>query len=76
MEVTPERMSGVQIEQTSPDPDQKVKLACQALAWRKKAPIAQRMLKGGAQLEEWPLKKNVDPMEFVYVEGITKMNTV
>ena len=50
--VTPERMSGVQIEQTSPDPDQRVKLACQALAWR---------------------KKNVDSMEFVYVEGISRM---
>ena len=71
--VIPERMNGVQIENTSSDPNQRMKLACQALAWRKKAPIGQRMLKGDVQLEEGPLKKNVESIEFVYVEGISKM---
>ena len=31
------------------------------------------MLKGDVQLEEGPLKKNVDSIVFVYVEGIFKM---
>ena len=66
-------MNGIQIEQTLPDPDRRVRLACEALVWKKKAPIGQRMLKGDAQLEEGPLKKNVDLMDFVYVDGVTKM---
>lgn len=39
-----------------------------ALAWGKIAPIGQRVLKSDAQLEEVILKKNLDSMEFVYVE--------
>ena len=71
--VTSRRMFEVEIEQATTDPDQRRKLAWEALAWKRKAPIGQRMLRGTAQLREGPLKDNVEAMEFVYIEGITKM---
>lgn len=71
--VTPRRMTGAEIEQITTDPAQRRLLAWKALAWKRKAPIGQRMLRGDAHLREGPLKDNIDSMEFVYVWGITRM---
>ena len=69
----PRRTSGERIEQTTPDETQRSKLGLGALAWRMKAPIGHRMLRGDAELREGPLKDNVEAMEFVYVDGMTRM---
>ena len=71
--VVPRCRIETKIEQVTTDPNQRRKLACEALGWKTKAPIGQRMLRGTAQLREGPLKDNVDALEFVYVEGMTKM---
>lgn len=69
----PTRITAEQIEAKTSDQEARRKMACDALAWKKKAPISKRMLKGGEKLEEGPLKKNIDSMEFIYVEGIARM---
>ena len=69
----PARMTAVQMEERTSDPEERRKLACNALAWKRKAPVGARMLKKGEKLEDGPLKENVEALEFVYVEGITRM---
>ena len=69
----PMRMTSDQIEAKTTDPEERRRLACNALAWKKKAPMGKRMLKEGVNLEDGPLKQNVEAMEFVYVEGISRM---
>ena len=70
---TPMRLTSDQIEARTTDPEERKRLACHALAWKKKAPMGKRMLKEGDNLEEGPLKQNVEAMEFIYVEGISRM---
>lgn len=69
----PGRITAEQIEAKSQDAEERRKMACAALSWKKKAPIGKRMLKEGEELKEGPLKDNVEAMEFVYVEGISRM---
>ena len=67
------RMTAEQIESRTTDPEERKRLAFNALAWKKKAPMGKRMLKKGDTLEEGPLKRNVEAIDFVYVEGISRM---
>ena len=69
----PIRMTTAQMEERTSDPEERRRLACNALAWRKKAPVGARMLKEGEELNDGPLKENVEALEFVYVEGISRM---
>ena len=69
----PTRMTAVQMEARTSDLVERRRLACNALAWKRKAPVAVRMLKEGEKLEDGPLKENVEALEFAYVEGISRM---
>lgn len=51
-------MPGAQIEAETMDPQERCKLAFASLAWKLIAPIGNRMLRKGAELEKEPLKEN------------------
>ena len=69
----PMRLTVEQINLRTEDKEERKRLAFNAMAWKKKAPISRRMLKEGEVLEEGPLKHNVDSLEFVHVVGVGRM---